>query len=193
MRQSEQMGQCRKEVDDRYGSPCELVIADAIDRLAADVTAIKEAVCDGSVAAAIRERDEARAEAEKLKELRDVANRLYGAEQAKVERLRKELEQRQPAGNSPKTSDSSPAAPQPAAPPPGWLTEEERRVLRELLDVRWGDAFERVPAALRSILSRAGSPPVVEVPVMVFGSEMHKRYRAALDKAGIPWKEVGRE
>ncbi len=46
-----------------------------------------------------------------------------------------------------------PAAPQPAASPAGWWTAEERETI---------DAM----AALELFLSRASSPPVVEVPVI---------------------------
>ena len=148
-----------------------------------------------------------------------MANRLYGAEQAKVERLRKELEQRQPAGNSPEIPDSSPAAPQPAgqgispkvadtqsagnaAPAPGWLTDEERAEIKHLLLIQrhnTGWTTER-HAELDAIPARAGSPPVVEVPELGFLGPMTWReqgivlaYRDALDAAGVKWKEVGRE
>lgn len=54
-----------------------------------------------------------------------------------------------------------------------------------------------VQPVFRAILARAGSPPVVEVPAIsrrdVPMQNEAFAYRAALDKAGVKWKEVGRE
>ncbi len=102
-----------------------------------------------------------------------------------------------------------PAAPQPAAPPAGWLlTEEERKVIiwadSELSAIghhRPPDKEQclRLSADLRRLVKRhdAGSPPVVEVPVIsrrdVPMQNEAFAYRDAMDKAGVPWKEVGRE
>ncbi len=186
MSESEQIGRCWRQVYECGGAPSQLRIADAIDRLAADVAAIKAKVDDivpeddgrfvpselewnelvDRKTAAIRERDEARAEVEKLKELRDVANRLYGAEQAKVERLRKELEQRQPAGNPPKTLGSSPAAPQPAAPP-----------------------GVEVPAM--SPATYGFDSPFSSGEYRAGYRQACLTHRAAMDRAGVAWKEVG--
>lgn len=140
MSDGEQIGRCWRQVYECGGAPSQLRIADALDRLAADVAAIKEAVCDGSVAAAIRERDEARAEAERFKAIVHSDAGHMARILIENERLR-----------------AAPAAPQPAAPPAGWLTEREQHALRHILAAD-------VEPAIRSILSRAGSPPVVEVP-----------------------------
>ncbi|MBU6223153.1 MAG: hypothetical protein KGR24_10465 [Planctomycetes bacterium] len=284
---SEKMGRCFSEVYERRGSPSELKIADAIDRLAADVAAIKGAACDRNgwpvgwlieVDRLIRLRDEAQAEVEKLRQAVGLATTAVGdmvidvenpigmmqrvvAEvekmrmqlaacgvladcnttdslernrrmhpdydcasvqsviravereiglRAEVERLKAELAARPADGNRQATLDSSPAAPPPAV----WLTEEERRILSAHVQAlrdqrrameRGGQTLgysanpcglKREADAIDALLSRAGSPPVVEVPAMIGGGWLrttHLRYRAALDKAGIPWKEVGRE
>ena len=134
---------------------------------------------------------------------------------AEVARLKAELAARQADGNSPKTSDSSPAAPQPAghgispkvadtqsagnaAPAPGWLTEEERRALSRAVHLLFDDDCDTPsPRTIQALLARAGSPPVVEVPELGFLGPMTGReqgivlaYRDALDAAGVPWKEV---
>ena len=218
MSENGQMGRCRREIAAAFegtgltASKEVWLFADAIDRLAADVAEIKAKVDDiapgdtgrfvpselewselvDRKTAAIRERDEARAE---------------------VERLNAELAAR-PAANYPEISDSSPAASQPAAPAAGWLTQKELRVLADhaqaLREQRFalergglssgysmnpGDLKHQADA-INAIIARAGLPPVVEVPAMVFGGgsyQMEKRYRAAMDRAGVQWKEVGRE
>ena len=127
---SETMGRCRSEVDDCYGGLPLVAIADAIDRLAEDVAAIKAAILPQTTEerdAAIRERDEARAE---------------------VERLRAELAARR---------SMAPVVEVPAMP----------------LEV--GDANTHMGQYLRGRRDIAVS------------------YRAALDKAGVAWKAVGRE
>jgi len=299
---SEKMGRCFSEVHECRGSPSELKIADAIDRLAADLAGIKEkadalspedvahfvdsekawvAMIENQRDAAIRERNEARAEVERLRQavglattavgdmVIDVENPIGMMQRvvAEVERLKAELAARQ-AANSSKISNSSPADPPPAAPAAGWLTQEERRILeahvQSLRDQRramerggqtlgysadscglkreadaidailaragsppeqtaalwltekeravveqiasmieqwfhmaWSDTDEKRCAVLRSILARAGSPPVVEVPAIDEWDAPARveamAYRAAMDKAGVPWKEVGRE
>ena len=213
MSDSEKMGRCRSEITAAYESTrykpsdSDMLIADAIDRLAADVAAIKAAILPQTTEerdAAISERDEARAE---------------------VERLRAELAAR-PAANSPEIPDSSPADPPPAAPAAWWLTQEERRILSAHVQAlrdqrrameRCGQTlgyianpcgFKREADAIDALLNRAGSPPVVEVPAMPLevgdanthaGQYLRGRrdiavsYRAALDKAGVAWKAVGRE
>lgn len=68
-----------------------------------------------------------------------------------------------------RSSDSCPAAPQLAAPPPGWLTDRERRAVAyfaqvcrdDLVPDEWTDNA----GVLLSILARAGSPPV-ERPIL---------------------------
>lgn len=132
---------------------------------------------------AIRERDGARAEVEKLK------NELYDREQELLSLRADTVERYTP-----------PAAPRPAAPASGWLREEEKRCLPEVLDDlrRWG--YAKSADVIEALISRAGSPPVVEVPAMGTPDSTTTRekqlalaYRAAMDKAGVPWKEVGRE
>ncbi len=114
---------------------------------------------------------------------------------------------RQTGGNCPETLDSSPASPQPAAPPPGWLTEEERETIDAMAAVancevhksdepQW---WRRHHGRLEAILARSVSPPVVEVPAMglaemsLMEARIARAHRDAMDKAGVPWKEVGRE
>jgi len=189
-----------------------MAIAGALDLLAADVAAIKAKTSDieweavqhfvesekawvklveEQRDAAIRERDQWREEARLAVINRDEAR-------AEVERLRAELAAR-PAANSPKISDSSPAASQPAALAAGWLTEEERRrALSRAVHLLFDDDCDTPsPRTIQALLARAGSPPVVEVPELGFLGPMTGReqgivlaYRDALDAAGVPWKEV---
>ncbi len=155
-----------------------------------------------------------------------------------------------PDGNRPEKLDSSPAAPQLAAPPAGWLTDRERHVLSSLLCERprdpmlgwrdydgvvrailaragsppeqtaalwltekeravveeiasmiekwfhmaWSDTDEKRCAVLRSILTRAGSPPVVVLPTVFQLSSLGDKLVAlqqvkdAMDAAGVAWK-----
>jgi len=107
---------------------------------------------------------------------------------------------------------------QPAAPAAGWLTQEERRILSAHVQAlrdqrrameRGGQTLgysanpcglKREADAIDALLARAGSLPVVEVPVLGFLGDMTGReqgivlaYRDALDKAGVAWKAVPRE
>lgn len=175
---SETKGRCRREMAaafDGTGFTANKeiwLLADGIDRLAADVAAVKEATLPQTTEerdCAIRERDEARAEAERLK---------------------------------------AELAARPAA--TGWLTADDcwqLRVAAEHLKRLGSDACVKT---IEGLLARAGSPPVVEVPAMcpsAYGYDSpfhdanyraaHSRacaaHRAALDKAGVQWKEVPRE
>ena len=219
MSESEQMGRLRREITAAYEStrykPSDsgMLVADAIDRLAADVAAVREAVCDRGgwpVGWLI--------EVHRLNQRRQEAIALADEARAEVERLRAELAARQADGNRQATLDSSPAAPQPAAPPAGWLTQEERRILSAHVQAlrdqrrameRGGQTLgysanpcglKREADAIDALLARAGSPPVVEVPELGFLGPMTGReqgivlaYRDALDAAGVKWKEAGRE
>lgn len=213
MSESEQKGRCRSEVDrSGWGGPVTKALAEAIDRLAADVASIKEAVCGRSgwpvgwlieADRLIRLRDEARAKVERLK------NELYDREQ-EILSLRADTVERyeppaapQPAGQgiSPGLSDTQP--PQNAAPAAGWLTERERRAVAyfaqvcrdDLVPDEWTDSA----GVLRSLLSRAGSPPVVVLPSVFqrssLGDELValQQVKDSLDKAGVKWKGVPRE
>lgn len=171
---------------------------------------VKQAIChrDEALAEAQRIQDEAddQEQTEKVKRLnaeiekihRTLLNRTWERDEtrAEVERLKAKLEQQPPA------------APQPAAPPPGWLTTEERGVIvcaaSELSAIGHHRPLDkeqclRLSAALRSVVKRhdEGAPPVVEVPKMsdlsVAARVEAQCYRDALDKAGVAWKEVGRE
>jgi hypothetical protein len=88
-----------------------------------------------------------------------------------------------------------------AAPPQprGWLTEEERGSIQHAANLAKANWSYSVAQELENILARS-SPPEVVLPNKVGMSlslpphlyrddEVH----AALDAAGVPWKEVGRE
>jgi len=182
---SETKGRCRSEVDmSGSGGPVTNAIADAIDRLAADVAAIKEAVCGNRITVEEtkkiqsymewvnkheqwrrEERDAARME-------RDAAIRERDEARAEVERLKAELAARPAAGR--------------------WMTAREKEAIEELLPYAFSGEQVKL---LANMLARAGSPPVVGVPPFEsYAPEvLHLRYRDAISRAGVKWKEVGRE
>ena len=228
---SETKGRCRQQIEAWYANNSSSVpryswmIADAIDRLAADVAAVMEMTqeialrvpsefgqdaCDAAVRVALKERDAAVRERDEWREEARLAVINRDEARAEVERLRAELAARQ-AVNSPEITDSSPADPQPAAPAAGWLTDEERELLALVngmadaysLDPRstwrcnW--PYSRVSLVVKALLARAGSPPVVVLPSVFqrgsLGDELValQQVKDSLDKAGVKWEEVGRE
>ena len=128
--------------------------------------------------------------AEAIKE-RDAAIRERDEARAEVERLRAELAAR-PAANSPGILDGSPE-------PRGWLTEEEKARLGAIAASATKLGYMAAAEKIRAIIARDGSSPVVEVPAMpyrqpnFYSRQEAECYRAALDKAGVAWKEVPRE
>lgn len=184
---SETMGECLRGVytaDNRYEE--HVAIADAIDRIAADVAAVKAKVDAVSLEDVKHFVESEKAWVALVTEQRDEAIRERDAALAEVERLKAMFEQQPPA------------APPPAAPPAGWLTDEERRALSRAFDLLCDDDGDSpLAGTVQALLARAGSPPVVEVPPMqsweYTAHEEALAYRAALDKAGVKWKEVGRE
>ena len=197
MSDSEQMGRCRQQLEAWYANNSSSVpryswmVADAIDRLAEDVAAIKakaDAISPEDVAhfvesekawvrlveeketAAIRERDEARAEVERLK------NELYDREQEILSLRADTVERYEPH-----------AAPQPAAPPPGWLTEEERELLQSRLHA--------LRVYLRSLCKPAPGSVTREVEIIDAllaraGSWIEKAHGTAAGGTAAGWEEV---
>ena len=189
---SETMGRCRSEVDDCYGGLPLVAIADAIDRLAEDVAAIKakvDAVSPDDVRHFVESEkawvtppwqrakwDEALAIICNGGDWGRGNNFDHGVLGALVIWADKEMDR---------------------------LTAERDAAIRDRDEAR--AEVERLKAELAARRSMA---PVVEVPAMPLevgdanthtGQYLRGRrdiavsYRAALDKAGVAWKEVGRE
>lgn len=193
---SEQIGLCRKQCEEWYAHNLSCVpgyawtVADAIDRLAADVASIRAKVDDVSPDDVKHFVESEKAWVALVTEQRDAAIRERDEARAEVERLKAEMEQQSPAAPQPaavgdaqaamdrdrafvqrhcaaqQAADAPSVAPQPAAPPAGWLTEEERDVvngiasmIEQWFKMAWSDIDEKRCAVLRSIASRAAPQP----------------------------------
>jgi len=176
MSDSETIGRCRQQLEAWYANNPSSVprysrmIADAIDGIAAELGDVKEVVREIAL----------QSPSEFGRDASDVAVRAAKIERdaarADVERLKAELAARPPAT--------------------GWLTEGDCWQLRVAVEHLKRLGSDACVKTIESILARAGSPPVVEVPAMQAGGIyeiVHFRYRAALDKAGVAWKEEPRE
>lgn len=156
MSESKNIGQCRKQFEESYADNLNCapryawITADAIDRLAADVAAIKAKVDDIAPEDVAHLLESEKAWVRLVEEKETAAIRERDEALAEVERLRGELAARPADGNRQATLDSSTAAPQQAAPPvvevpvlhSNFYARNEAECYREALDkagVEWSE------------------------------------------------------